>query len=117
MHYDITEQGNYLRAVIGDTAGLEDFVRFYREVQARCAMRGLDRALVIVKPEREMPGPDRLGTFDRAGFIEGFKLALVCATWTLYQACNKAEQAANQAAVNFRAFLQEMEAVAWLKAS
>ena len=117
MHYDITEQGNYLRAVIGDTAGLEDFVRFYREVQARCAMRGLDRALVIVKPEREMPGPDRLGTFDRAGFIEGFKLALVCATWTLYQSCNKAEMAANRATIHVRAFLQEMEAVSWLKAN
>jgi len=117
MHYDITEQGNYLRAVIGDTAGLEDFVRFYREVQARCAMRGLDRALVIVKPEREMPGPDRLGTFDRAGFIEGFKLALVCATWTLYQSCNKAEMAASRATIRVRAFLQEMEAVSWLKAN
>ena len=117
MHYDITEQGNYLRAVIGDTAGLEDFVRFYREVQARCAMRGLDRALVIVKPEREMPGPDRLGTFDRAGFIEGFKLALVCATWTLYQSCNKAEMAAARATIHVRAFLQEMEAVSWLKAN
>jgi hypothetical protein len=116
MHYEITEHGTYLRAVIGDQAGLEDFLGFYREVQARCAIRGFDRALVIVKPEHGIPGPDRLGMFERAGFIEGFKLALVCATWTLYQACNKAEMAASRATIHVRAFLQEMEAVSWLKA-
>ena len=46
--------------------------------------------------------------------MAGFRLALVCATWTLYQACNKAERAATKAGVNVRAFLQEMEAVRWL---
>jgi hypothetical protein len=114
MHYEITEHGNYLRAVIGEGADLEEFASFYRELQARCMVRGIDRALVVVQPEEAVPWPDWLGTFERAGFMEGFKLALVCATWTLYQACNKAEQAANQAAVNVRAFLQEMEAVSWL---
>ena len=64
-----------------------------------------------------MPGPERLGNFQQAGFIDGFKLALVCATWTLYQACNKAEMAANRAAVHVRAFVQEMEAVSWLTAN
>lgn len=117
MHYEITEHANYLRAVIGDVGGLEDFVSFYLELQTRCTTGGFVRALVVVRPEHDVPGPDRLGTFERAGFIGGFKLALVCATWTLYQACNKAEQAANQAAVNVRAFLQEMEAVSWLTAN
>ena len=114
MHYEITEHGNYLRAVIGDTAGTADFTDFYREVQKQCALRGLDRALVVVKPDEDVPGPDRLGNFSGAGFIDGFRLALVCATWTLYQACNNAERAASHAAVKVRAFLQEMEAVRWL---
>ena len=117
MHYEITEQGNYLRAVIGDAADMSDFAAFYLEVQKQCAIRGLDRALVIVTPEEHVPGPDRLGNFTGAGFIEGFRLALVCATWTLYQACNNAEHAASQAAVKVRAFLQEMEAVGWLTAN
>lgn len=117
MHYEITEHGNYLRAVIGDAAGMDDFAAFYREVQKRCALLGLDRALVIVTPEENVPGPDRLGNFTGAGFIDGFRLALVCATWTLYQACNNAERAASQAAVKVRAFLQEMEAVRWLTAN
>jgi hypothetical protein len=115
VHYQITEHGDYLRAVIGDAAGVDDFAGFYRELQVRCAGRGLDRALVIVRPESEMPGPERLMLFEGANFAEGFKLALVCATWTLYLACNKAERAAHNA-VHVRAFLQEMEAVAWLKA-
>ena len=117
MHYEITEHGTYVRAVIGEAAGLEEFARFYREVQARCATLGLERALVVVKPEREVSGPDRFGTFASAGFIEGFKLALVCATWALYQSCNKAEMAAARATIHVRAFLQEMEAVSWLKAN
>jgi len=117
MRYEISEQGDYLRAVISAAAGHEDFARFYREVQARCAVRGIDRALVVVKPEREVPGPDRLGTFERAGFIDGFRLALVCASWTLYQTCNKAEMAAKRATIHVRAFVQEMEALSWLKAS
>ena len=44
----------------------------------------------------------------------GYDGALVRATWTLYQGCNKAERAATKAGVNVRAFLQEMEAVRWL---
>jgi hypothetical protein len=114
MRYQITEHGDYVRAVISDAAQVEDFAAFYKELQARCAERGVDRAMVVVLPESAVPGPERLGMFDGAGFIEGFKLALVCATWTLYQACNKAEQAATKAAVHVRAFLQEMEAVRWL---
>lgn len=114
MHYEITTHGDYLRAVIGDAAGQSDFAGLYRELQARCAAQGLSRALVVVRPESEVPGPERLGLFDRSGFVAGFRLALVCATWTLYQACNKAERAANHAAVHVRAFLQEMEAISWL---
>jgi hypothetical protein len=117
MHYDITEHPNYLRGVIGDGAKPDEFAAFYRELQMRCALRGFERALVVVRPEHDVPGPDRLSTFERAGFIEGFRLALVCATWTLYQACNKAEMAARRATVNVRAFLQEVEAVSWLTAS
>jgi hypothetical protein len=116
MHYQITEHGDYLRAVVGDATKSDDFGAFYRELQTRCTLRGFHRALVVMLPENDVPGPDRLGLFEAAGFIAGFRLALVCATWTLYQACNKAERAANQAAVNVRAFLQEMEAVAWLTA-
>jgi hypothetical protein len=116
MHYEISQQAGYLRAVIGDAANLEDFASFYAEVQKRCAVLGLDRALVIVRPEDEVPGPERLANFKGVDFVVGFKLALVCATWTLYQACNKAETVASRAAVNMRAFLQEMEAVSWLKA-
>lgn len=114
MHYQITEHGDYLRAVIGDAAAVEDFVALYKELQTRCTIRGFDRALVVVMPESAAPGPDRLALYAGAGFIEGFRLALVCATWTLYQACNKAERAASKAAIHVRAFLQEMEAVSWL---
>jgi hypothetical protein len=117
MHYQITEHGNYLRAVVGDGADLEEFASFYRELQARCLVRGFERALVVVRPEEAVPGSDWLATFERAGFAEGFRLALVCATWTLYQTCNKAEMAANRAAIHVRAFLQEMEAVTWLNAN
>ena len=117
MHYEMTQRGNYLRAVIGDAAQTEDFAVFYGEVQRRCAALGLDRALVVVQPEQQVPGPDRLATFKGVAFVKGFRLALVCATWTLYQACNKAEMAANRATVHVRAFLQEMEAVSWLTAN
>jgi hypothetical protein len=114
MRYQITEHRDYVRAVIGDDADGVEFERFYRELQALCAARGFQRALVVVRPEGTVPGPERLQLFGSAGFLEGFKLALVCATWTLYQACNKAERAAAKAAVTVRAFLQEMEAVRWL---
>jgi hypothetical protein len=116
MNYYFTEHGEYMRAVIGGAADAEEFASFYRQLQTRCASGGFRRALVVVIPENQAPGPERLGSFGGAGFIEGFKLALVCATWTLYQACNKAEWAAKEAAINVRAFLQEMEAVAWLNA-
>ena len=117
MHYQITEHGDYIRGVIGDAARVEDFAAFYKELQTRCTIRGFDRALVVVQPESAVPGPERLTLFENAGFINGFKLALVCATWTLYQACNKAERAASKAAIHVRAFLQEMEAVRWLTGS
>src|SRR5919106_6646573 len=108
MRYQITEHGDYLRGVIGDAADLDEFESFYRELQSRCAAGGFQRALVVVRPETDVPGSERIALFERAGFVAGFKLALVCATWTLYQACNKAERAANQAAFKVRAFLQEM---------
>jgi hypothetical protein len=117
MHYYFTEHGGYMRAVIGDSAEAEEFAGFYRELKARCAKGRFSGALVVVIPESQVPGPERLGSFGGAGFIDGFKLALVCATWTLYQACNKAENAAKEAAFSVRAFLQEMEAVAWLTAT
>ena len=114
MRYQITEHGDYLRAVIGDAAGPEDFAAFYKELQTLCKVRGFDRALVVVLPEYAVPSPERMGTFAHAGFIDGFKLALVCAAWTLYQACAKAERAASKADVQVRAFFQETEGVRWL---
>ena len=114
MTYRITEHEDYLRAVIADDASTEDFAALYRELQTRCAHAGYDGALVVVEPEGALAGPERLVSFRGAGFMAGFRLALVCATWTLYQACNKAERAATKAGVNVRVFLQEMEAVRWL---
>jgi hypothetical protein len=114
MRYQITEHGDYIRAVIGDAADAEDFASFYKELQTLCKVRGFDRALVVVLPEYAVPSPERLGTFDGAGFIDGFKLALVCAAWTLYQACAKAERAASKAGVQVRAFFQETEGIRWL---
>ena len=114
MHYEITEHSDYLRAVIGDAARTDDFKNLYRELQVRCAARGLRRALIVVHPESDVSGPEHFGKFAAAGFVKGFKLALVCATWTLYQVCNKAERGARQAAINVRAFVQEMEAIRWL---
>ena len=116
MRYQITEHGEYVRAVIGDAASTEEFADFYRELQTLCTVRGFDRALVVVLPEYAVPSPDRLGVFHTAGFIDGFKLALVCAAWTLYQACAKAERAASRAGVQVRAFFQEAEGVRWLTA-
>ena len=117
MRYQITEQQDYIRAVIADSAGIDDFVALYKELQLRSTTRGFNRALVVVLPESGVAAPERLRTFENAGFIEGFKLALVCATWTLYQACSKAERAATRAGVQVRAFLQEMEGVRWLTGS
>jgi hypothetical protein len=117
MAHQIAERGGYLRGVIGDEASVDDFVAFYQELEQRCTERGYDRALVVVVPETQVPGPDRLHTYKRAGFMHGFKLALVCAAWTLYQACNEAERAAAAAAsIHVRAFFHEMEAVRWLTA-
>ena len=114
MRYQFTEHGDYIRAVIGADAAIEDFANFYRELQTHCTIRGIHRALVIVAPRSLVPSPERLTTFGGAGFIEGFKLALVCAGWTLYQACAKAERAAAKADVQVRAFFQETEGVRWL---
>lgn len=113
-HHQITEHTEYLRGVIGDKASVDDFNAFYQELKRRCAERGCDRALVVVVPEDSVPGKDRLDTYKNAGFIDGFKLALVCAAWTLYQACNQAERAAAAASITVRAFFHEMEAVRWL---
>ena len=113
MRYQISDHDHYLRAVISEDASTDEFAALYRELQTRSTTRGYDRALVV-QPEGAVPDPHRSVNFNDAGFIDGFRLALVCATWTLYQACNKAERAAAKAAVNVRAFLQEMEAVRWL---
>ena len=113
-HHQITEHDEYLRGVIGDKASVDEFAAFYQELKRRCADRGCDRALVVVMPEDAVPGKDRLDSYKRAGFMDGFKLALVCAAWTLYQACNEAERAAAMAHVKVRAFFHEMEAVRWL---
>jgi hypothetical protein len=112
--YQITEHGNYLRGVIGDESSIDDFMAFYKELQHRCRQCGCDRALVVVVPANATPGADRLHTYVGAGFMEGFKLALVCGAWTLYQACNKAENAAARASITVRAFFHEMEAMRWL---
>jgi hypothetical protein len=114
MRYQITEHGDYIKAVIGDAADLEDFETFYKELQTLCTVRGFKRALVVVLPEYGLPTPERLASFLRAGFIDGFKLALVCAAWTLYQACAKAERIALKAGVQMRAFFQETEGIRWL---
>ena len=114
MQYEITKHKDYLRAVIADDASTDEFAALYRELRTRCADVGCDRALVVVQPEGTVGGPERIASFCNAGFLDGFKLALVCATWTVYQACNKAERAAARATLNVRAFLQEMEAVRWL---
>jgi hypothetical protein len=114
MAHQITDRGDYLRGVIGDAASVDDFTAFYQELKRRCVERGCDRALVVVVPEDAVPGMDRLNTYRRAGFIAGFKLALVCAAWTLYQACNDAERAAQVASVKVRAFFHELEAERWL---
>lgn len=114
MRYQITEHDDYIRAVIGDAAVIEDFASFYKELQTFCSVRGLHRALVVVLPEYAVPSAERLSAFSRAGVMAGFKLALVCAAWTLYQTCAKAERAAAKAGVQVRAFFQEAEGVRWL---
>jgi hypothetical protein len=114
MPYQLTQYPTYLRAVIGHGATADEFATFYRAVQARCVELGLERALVVVAPGDEVPRYEDLGGFGAAGFVDGFRLALVCATWTLYQACNKAERTAARAGFQVRTFLQEMEGVTWL---
>lgn len=114
MPYQLTEHPSYLRGVISNTATSEEFAAFYRELQTRCVQLGLERALVIVVPEGEVPGHEHLGKFHGAGFVGGFRLALICTTWALYQSCSKAERAAKQADFQVRTFLQEMEGVNWL---
>jgi len=114
MPYQISEHPSYLRGVISNSATPDEFAAFYRELQLRCAELRLERALVIVVPQGETPGHEHLGKFDGAGFVGGFRLALVCATWTLYQSCSKAERAARRADFQVRTFLQEMEGVNWL---
>jgi hypothetical protein len=114
MPYQLTQYPSYLRAVIGNGATADEFTTFYREVQTRCAELGLERALVVVVPGDNVPGYEDVGRFHGAGFVDGFRLALICATWTLYQACNKAERTATRAGFQVRTFLQEMEGVTWL---
>ena len=55
MRYQITEHADYVRAVIGDGADASEFARFYSELQSLCALRGFDRALVVVRPEGAVP--------------------------------------------------------------
>ena len=115
MPYEITPQDDYIRAVIGDDASQEDFVALFREMKALCATRGVGRAMVVVSPHAGIvPTFEHLSSYAGAGFMNGFKLALVCAGWALYRACQKAERAAQKAGVHVRAFFQEAEGSRWL---
>ena len=116
MSYRITEHEKYLRAVIEDDASLEDFVQLFREMKTLCATRGVDRAMVVVShgAAGSVPSFEHLSSYAGAGFMDGFKLALVCAGWALYRACQKAERAAEKAGVRVRAFFQETEGSRWL---
>jgi hypothetical protein len=115
MSYEFTEHGDYIRAVIADDASQDDFVQLFREMKARSATRGVARGMVVVKNGAgTVPTFEHLSSYLEAGFMGGFKLALVCATWALYQACQKAERAAAKAGVQVRAFFQETEGGRWL---
>lgn len=115
MPYEFTEHGDYIRAVIRDDASLEDFVALFREMKTLCATRGVERGMVVVSHGAgSIPTFEHLSSYAGAGFMEGFKLALVCAGWALYRACQKAERAAAKAGVQVRAFFQEAEGSRWL---
>jgi hypothetical protein len=115
MPYEFTPHDEYVRAVIADDASQEEFVALFREMKALCATRGVDRGMVVVSHGAgSVPTFEHLSSYAGAGFMEGFKLALVCAGWALYRACQKAERAAEKAGVRTRAFFQEAEGSRWL---
>lgn len=115
MPYSFTEHHDYIRAVIGDDASQDDFVGLFREMKALCATRGVGRGMVVVSHGAgPIPTFEHLSSYAGAGFMEGFKLALVCTGWALYRACQKAERAAEKAGVQVRAFFQETEGSQWL---
>lgn len=115
MTYSFTEHTDYIRAVIRDDATQDDFVALFREMKALSATRGVDRGMVVVSPNRgAVPTFEHLSSYAGAGFLGGFKLALVCGGWALYRACQKAERAADKAGVQTRAFFQEAEGSRWL---
>ena len=115
MPYEFTPHEDYIRAVISDGASQEDFVALFREMKALCATRGVDRAMVVVSHGASaVPTFEQLSSYAGAGFMNGFKLALVCAGWALYRACQKAERAAEKAGMQVRAFFQETEGSRWL---
>jgi hypothetical protein len=115
MPYEFTEHGDYIRAVIRDDASQDDFVALFREMKMLCAARGVDRGMVVVSHGAgSIPTFEHLSSYAGAGFMGGFKLAVVCAGWALYRACQKAERAAEKAGVQVRAFFQEAEGNRWL---
>lgn len=115
MPYRFTDHAEYIRAVIGDDASQEDFVALFREMRVLCATRGVDRGMVVVSPGGgSIPTFEHLSSYAGAGFVEGSRLALVCAGWALYRACQKAERAAEKAGVQVRAFFHETEGSRWL---
>ena len=116
MPYEFTPHEGYIRAVIRDDASQDEFVQLFRELKALCATQGVARAMLVVSHNDSSPLPtfEHLSSYAGAGFMEGFKLALVCAGWALYRACQKAERAAEKAGVQVRAFFQEAEGNRWL---
>jgi hypothetical protein len=115
MPYTFTDHTDYIRAVIGDDASQDDFIALFREMKVLCATRGVDRGMVVVSHGAgSIPTFEHLSSYAGAEFIQGFKLALVCAGWTLYRACQKAERAGEKAGVHARAFFQEAEGSRWL---
>ena len=115
MPYQFTEHSEYIRAVIPDNASLEDFVGLFREMKALSTTRGVDRGMVVVAHNAgQVPTFEHLSSYAGAGFMQGYKLALVCGGWALYRGCQKAERAAEKAGVKTRAFFQEAEGSRWL---
>jgi hypothetical protein len=115
MPYQFTEHSEYIRAVIPDDASMEEFVGLFREMKTLSATRGVGRGMVVVRHNAgAVPTFEHLSSYAGAGFMDGFKLALVCGGWALYRGCQKAERAAEKAGVHARAFFQEAEGSHWL---
>jgi hypothetical protein len=117
MPYDITTHQEYLRGVLGRERHADEYLVFFKELQRKCAQQGFARALVVVLhwiPELPATVSDALYPFYRVDAVSAFKLALVCRTWALYEACANAQLAATRPDVHARAFFSEAEALGWL---